>query len=188
MRKALLLMVPALLALACATLIPPTAVPTQALTPTSSASPEPTLSPSASPSPTLATTPSLTPYPAFAYAATLWPTPTAPSALDCRLNWQSPGNGIKFKPRDSFSAGWKVTNTGTATWTPGSVEFDYVGGAKLYIYPRVQLRTGVPPGQSVILTAEMRAPKNLSRYTTYWSLRQESKYFCTVALTIYVEQ
>jgi len=122
------------------------------------------------------------------YEPTLWPTPTAPSALDCTLNWQSPGNGVKYHPRDFFTVGWKVTNTGSATWSPGSVELTYVGGSKLYLSPSVQLKTGVPRGQAVILNAEMRAPRKLDRYTTYWSLRQGTTYFCNLALTIYVEE
>lgn len=113
--------------------------------------------------------------------------PTAASPLACKLNWQSPGNYIRYDPKDDFTVGWKVTNTGTITWDPGSVEFTYVSGAKLYDFPLVRLTTSVSPGQSVILSVHMRAPKNSTTYTTHWSLRMGSKYFCPLSLWIYVE-
>jgi hypothetical protein len=115
------------------------------------------------------------------------PTPTAVRALDCRLDWQSPGNGIEFEPNDSFSVGWKVTNSGTATWDPALVEFAYVGGARLHRFPVEHLLTSVAPGQFVILIADMRAPRNSTTYATYWSLRQGDTYFCRLTVSIYVQ-
>jgi Ig-like domain from next to BRCA1 gene len=187
-RKTLALISTTLIVLACATLFPSSPTPTPAPTLTSSGTPEPALSPTPSPSTTPAIAPSLTPLPTFAYEVTLWPTPTVPGPLDCRLVWQSPGNFVKYHPRDYFSVGWKVMNTGTVAWSPGKVELAYVGGAKLYLAPTVQLKTPVPRGQAVIWTAEMRAPVKLDRYTTYWSLRQGTTYFCRLALTISVEE
>lgn len=144
------------------------------------------------PSATLRPTPTIdlafTPPPTATF---LLPTPSLTStvqpALDCRLEWQSPGNGLKVNPQDLFTAGWKLTNTGTETWTPGSVEFAYVGGAKPSHDSVVQLKGSVSPGQSVILTAEMRAPRNSTTYTTFWSLRQGATYFCRVSVSIYVK-
>ena len=119
------------------------------------------------------------------------PTPTLTAApareLDCKLNWQSPGDWYKVRPLREFSTGWKVTNTGTSTWDSESVEFTYLEGAKLHEEATVRLPSSVPPGSSVILSVGMRAPRNPSIYTTYWSLRQESIFFCRVALTIRVE-
>ena len=106
--------------------------------------------------------------------------------LDCQLNWQSPGSGITYEPREDFTVGWKVTNTGRAVWYPGSVEFTYLAGAKLHDDPEVRLRVSVAPGQSVILSVGMRAPKNPAMYTTRWGLRKDDTYFCPVSLSIYV--
>lgn len=198
MRKALFLMALTFFLAACAMLFPPTPVPTIAPTPTPSTTPEPTLSPtpipSITPEPTLSPTstlstgpePTLSPTPTFVFPSPS-PTPTALSELDCKLNWQSPGNGAEFDPNEWFSAGWKVTNTGTATWDPASIEFTYLGGAKLHRDPLVHLKTSVTPGQTVILTADMRAPTNSTLYTTYWSLRHGDTYFCRLAVSIYVE-
>lgn len=82
--------------------------------------------------------------------------------------------------------GWKVTNTGTAGWYPGSVEFTFFGGDKMYQFPRTQLQTGVAPGDTVALVADMVAPKNPNKYTTFWGLRRGNDYFCRVSLSIYV--
>ena len=114
-------------------------------------------------------------------------TATALSALDCKLDWQSPGNGLWLDPGEDFPVGWKVTNTGTSTWDPESVEFTYLSGARLYRDSLVKLDSSVPPGASVILTVDMHAPRNSTTYTTYWSLRQGDTYFCRVGVSIYVE-
>jgi hypothetical protein len=88
---------------------------------------------------------------------------------------------------ERFAAGWKITNTGTASWPPGSTVFTYVGGAKLHNDPLVQLKSSVPPGQSVILTVDMKAPGNSTLYTTYWSLQQGDTFFCRVSVSIYAK-
>jgi hypothetical protein len=103
------------------------------------------------------------------------------------LDWQSPGNGIELDAKEGFTVGWKLTNTGSQTWTPGSVEFTYVSGTRMHRESVEQLETSVPPGQSVILTAEMRAPSNSTGYRSYWSLRQGDVYFCRVSVSIYVK-
>ena len=164
------------------------ATPTAEATLTSTTLPASTSRPTIAPSPsaTFDPRPSPTPLPTFPIP-TPSPTSTALSALDCRLDWQSPGSGIKFDPKESFTVGWKVTNTGSQTWTPGSVEFTYLSGARLHRDSVVQLKSSVPPGQSVILTAEMRAPRNSTGYKTYWSLRQGDVFFCRLSLSIYVE-
>jgi hypothetical protein len=103
------------------------------------------------------------------------------------LNWKSPGNGYELDRGEEFSAGWKLTNTGTDTWSPGDVIFTYLSGAQLHNDAVVQLDGPVPPGESVILTASLRAPHNSTLYTTYWSLRRGDTFFCRVSVTIYVK-
>lgn len=77
-------------------------------------------------------------------------------------------------------------NNGTDVWDVGTVEFTYLRGAKLYDSSLVQLKTSVVPGQEVILSVHMRAPTDLTMYTTYWSLRQGDTFFCPLKLSIYV--
>ena len=83
--------------------------------------------------------------------------------------------------------GWNVRNTGTNAWDAGSVEFTYLRGAKLYDYAVVHLVTSVAPGQDVILSVHMRAPRKPAGYTTSWSLRQGNTFFCPLMLSIFVE-
>ena len=161
-----------------------TPAPTFAATPTASATARPTRP--ASPTPTLDLGPTPSPFPTFAIP-TASSTATPASALDCRLDWQSPGNGIEIAREERFTVGWKVTNSGSETWSPGIVEFTYVSGARLHNDPVEQLESSVSPGGSVILSAEMRAPRNSTLYTTYWSLRQGATYFCRVSVSIYAK-
>jgi hypothetical protein len=115
------------------------------------------------------------------------PTPTVPSELDCELIWQSPSNRVSYAPEQHFTVGWQVTNNGTAAWDANSVVFTYLGGAKLHKDELVHLQTTVAPGQAVVLSVPMRAPRNSTKYTTYWSLRQGDTFFCRLMLSIYVK-
>src|SRR5512143_1402434 len=93
----------------------PTVTPTvtRTLAPSFTPYPSPTPHPTWSPEPLSSLAPIVTPSPRPTFVIpTLSPTPTLPSALDCQLNWQSPRNGVTFHKDVSFSAGWKVTNTG----------------------------------------------------------------------------
>lgn len=157
--------------------------PTLSSTPRPSFTAKPTQTPTEFPSATLQPTLTLTPTVLFISPS---PTPTIPSRLACKLIWQSPGNYISYRQNQAFTAGWKVMNTGTDVWDVGTVEFTYLRGAKMYDYSLVQLVTSVAPGQEVILSVHMRAPRDLTMYTTTWSLRQGDTFFCPLRLSIYV--
>lgn len=198
MRNALLFVGLTLSLLACAALYAPLAglrgTPTPSLPRTAEPTRSPTPSPSATVEPTETPTelPSATPGPVLSPTPTDWfprgsPAPTARSKLNCRLVWQSPRNEVIFKPGETFGVGWKVTNNGSETWDPDRVVFTYLGGAKLYDFALVHLKASVASGQSVVLAVHMRAPKNPTKYTTYWSLRQGDTFFCILMLSIYVE-
>lgn len=162
-----------------------TVAPTATSTPSPSTTPEPTETPMP-PSPTLSADEAL------ALTLTAWPTlllsqTLVPSDLGCKFNWQSPHNGTIYDPQDVFTVGWNVTNTGASTWTPGSVQLTWVAGAKMSAEPTARLKASVAPGQSVVLSVQMRAPKNSTLYTTHWSLRRGNTYFCPLTLSIYVD-
>ncbi len=198
MTRALLLVPITLLLLACAALAAPIAALRGTPTPSPSSTPTMTLSPTASPSstpeptetPTLSPTatpaPTLEPTIAILYTA---PPPIAPTSSEwsCKFNWQSPGNGINYEPFEEFTVGWNVTNTGSASWNPDSVEFTYMGGAKMYDYPVVRLKASVAPGEAVVISVHMQAPSNSTLYTTHWSLRKGNYFFCPLTVSIYVE-
>jgi hypothetical protein len=197
MRKALLFIGLTLPLVACLALSAPLAALRATPTLSPSSTTVPTLSPTLRPSPTARPTqtptefPSATLEPALSLTPTVLfgspsPTPTLPSRLACKLIWQSPGNYISYRPNQAFTVGWKVMNNGTDSWEVGSVYFTYLRGAKMYDYALVQLVTSVAPGQEVILSVHMRAPRDLTMYTTTWSLRQGDTFFCPLKLSIYV--
>ena len=176
----------ALLLASCAAPSTPLAGPTSARTPTPSITPGP--APSLTPSPTTTPEPtlSLVPSPSAGSPSARLLTPTESKALDCALLMQSVKNGTHYKSREEFSIGWKVRNTGTAGWDPGALDFMYIAGTRMYQYPLTQLQGAVDPGNTVILSADLRAPRNPGKYSTTWSLRQGDNYFCRVSLTIFV--
>jgi hypothetical protein len=174
----------------------PTATPTSVVTATRLtapvATPSETPAPSATAEPTATSTATVTPLPTWTFTPiVLFFSPTASNTpigpLDCSLTMQSIENGHEVSPGERFTMGWQVTNTGSATWYPGTVLFSYIGGSKLALYPETQLQLSVPPGGTTTLSVEMKAPKNSTLYTTFWSLRQGKTYFCRVRLSIYVK-
>ncbi len=194
MRIVIIFLALALVAGACAAPSIPTAVPTSAATRTQSSAAELTLIPilSATPQPTPTRAPTFTPVPVLTFTPIVLfhmpsPTPVPSTPWDCSLLMQSVANGSEFEPGERFTVGWQLLNTGSATWYPGSVQFVYFGGTKMYIYPIVQLRETVPNGAITSFSVDMRAPKNSTTYTTLWSLRQGNDYFCRVRVSIFVK-
>ncbi|MGZ6316430.1 MAG: NBR1-Ig-like domain-containing protein [Anaerolineales bacterium] len=202
MRKVLLFVSLALSLAACVAPVAPTVAPKSTAISSPSKTAARTRKPTRSPTPTvLFTLLSSTPTPTFLPAApsstptptvllalpSSTPAPTALSELDCRLVWQSPRNGIAYLPEHKFSVGWMIQNVGTATWDAGSAEFTYLGGAKLHNDDLVPLQSSVAPGQTIVLSVPMKAPRNSTKYTTYWGLRRGDTFFCRLKLTIYVK-
>jgi len=197
MRNAIVFLALALFLAACAAPATRTAAPSgpSASAPTLSSTLQPTPSPSltVSPAPTLTASavPSPTPVPVISLTPSFFftlPTPTrvATHELDCEVVSQSVADNTQFRAGERFPVIWKVTNTGTTSWFPASVVFTYVGGSKFYVYSPVHLQNAVAPGQTTGLSADMRAPRNATEYTTLWSLRQGDRFFCPVRVTIAV--
>ncbi len=195
MKNAMVLTMLALFLGACSA--PPTATLAPTSTPTvlASSGPEATMTetPAAtatatatlSPTATASVTPLALPPIVLFFSPTASNTPVGP--LDCSLLTQSIANGSQISAGERFTMGWQVQNTGSATWFPGSVTFTFVGGTKMYIYPEVQLQVSVQPGGITSLSVDMKAPKNSTTYTSLWSLRQGTTYFCRVRLTVFVK-
>ncbi len=163
--------------------------PTKTPEPTETLTPFPSLTPQPLPSLTPTLPPALlspTASPAVLPASPA-PTPRPPTELNCKLLWQSPPNGAIYNPKDRFTVGWNIRNTGTAPWDVGSFMFVYVGGAHMSLTEVVHLPTTVAPGSTVVLSVPVRAPVNPTLYTMHWGLRQGNVSFCRVTLTIEVE-
>jgi len=168
-----------------ATVIPPT--PTPSWTPRATHTPSltPTLTPTFHFSLGASRTP--TRPPTSVAAATRTNTASESDAPDgCVLVSQSPEDGSHFDPKKNFTASWKVKNTGSSTWDTDSVDFVYDSGDKMHKKQLYDLPTDIPVGQSVTLNVSMLAPNSDGTYTTVWSLRRGTTYFCHVDLTIRV--
>ncbi len=204
MRNAIVYLALALFLAACAAPATPTptsvsvGIPVPSLSP--SDTPEPTLPPSPSatvtlapptgsptiqPSNTAISLPSFTPF--IFTLASITPTGPASSELQCRVISQSIADGTEFKPGERFSVNWKVRNTGSATWFPGSMVWSYIGGTKMHLYSPESLTLTVPPGEETGLSVDMRAPKGSTYYTTSWGLVRGTQAACVVRVTILVE-
>ncbi len=199
MRNAMVVITLALCLSACAPQPKPPLTPTSESISTLSTTPQPTLTAAVISSPQATQAITVTPAP----SATLMPTPTFPPSfffslptltitptparpLDCSVVMQSVADGTTFSPGERFSISWQVVNTGSASWFPGNVVFNYIAGTKMYLYPETQLKAAVTPGETVGLNADMKAPKNSTTYSTAWSLRQGSTFFCRVSVSIFV--
>ena len=179
MRKAILILVPAMLLMACnAPFVAQPGTPT----PMPSVPPQPTLTLT----PTIALiTPSATVTVEVTVSATAARTPRP--ELACKVLSQSIKSGSKFRSREQFDISWQIQNAGTATWQPGVVELAYAGGTKMFRYQPVPLTHSSPPGDIIGLAADMIAPRTPDTYTMVWALRQADNYFCKMAVTIKVQ-
>ena len=110
----------------------------------------------------------------------------APGELDCKVRSQSMKNGTHVGPRERFDVGWKVKNTGTATWDPSNTDFMYVGGTRMYQAEVLDLPTVVAPGDVIALSAALLSPKHPGTYMTVWALRRGENRFCRVSVEIIV--
>ncbi len=179
--------------------------PSDTASPQSTRTRRPTRTPTTEPTQTLPPLPSDTPPPAFTAtlpflvlkstppSATPLPgshTPTAipptPLELNCKLNWQSPHNGVIFDIGDKFTAGWSLKNTGTATWDANTFAFVHAAGANISPTEIVRLPNSVAPGATVVLSVPIRTPQKVGTYTTHWGLVRGNVNvsFCRVTLTI----
>jgi hypothetical protein len=168
---------------------------------TSTWTPLPTRTPSLTPTPTPtfifllggARTPVIFATPAA--GATSTDTGSFSEVLDgCTLLSQTPADGSHFAAKASFTAAWKVKNTGTFRWDVDTVDFAYFSGTRMYARQVYHLPVDIPRGQYVTLKVPMTAPKNTGTYLTTWSLRRGQvaypnpgdKSFCHVDLRIRV--
>lgn len=105
----------------------------------------------------------------------------------CRLIDQSPQDGTKFPPKASFDAVWEVRNTGTKTWSDGSVDFVYVSGRKMHEQAVYDLSDTVATGDTIDLIVDMTAPNNPGTYKAEWALKVSGDLFCHVDIQIVVK-
>jgi hypothetical protein len=79
-------------------------------------------------------------------------------------------DGTVFSPEASFVKTWRLRNSGSCTWTQG-YELVFVGGEKLSSTTVIKLNKSVKPGATIDLSVQMKAPKKVGHYFSYWMLR-----------------
>jgi hypothetical protein len=125
----------------------------------------PTSTRAASPSPSPSGTPSLS-------------TPgTPPSTGTNQAQWvsQSVADGTIFAPGEAFSMTWTLKNVGTSTWTARYL-FRYFGGDSFGVAAsELPLDQEVPPGGTVDITLQMKAPSVPGNYVSNWVMSTESR-------------
>jgi hypothetical protein len=189
MKNAMIFIVTALLLAACgtpATPPPPSPTVTRAPTTIPTSTVQPTLPPTATRAATFTPLPPTAPF--YYSLPTFTPTPfgTPAVALQCSLVSASVVDETEFKPREPFEPGWQITNTGTAPWIPGNVDFAYIAGTKMHKYSPVALMNSVQPGDTTVVSVAMSAPKVEGTYKEILSLRRGTDYFCHVSVKITV--
>jgi hypothetical protein len=135
----------------------PTATPTETPTetPTATETPTSTLVPSATPTATVPA-PIIQQQVAPCYSAAFIEDVTVP-------------DGTEFSAGANFGKTWRLQNTGSCTWTTAyQLVFDH--GDHMSGPDSINLTSTVYPGQTIDISAQMRAPSNAGTYTGYWRL------------------
>jgi hypothetical protein len=105
------------------------------------------------------------------------PIPT--SSLPC--NQASPGepldvtipDGTRFAPGDEFIKTWRITNTGSCTWTT-QYALVWVSGEQMSASTEVGWDFNVAPGELLEISVLMKAPGTPGSYQSGWQLRSPS--------------
>lgn len=78
-----------------------------------------------------------------------------------------------FAPETAFTKTWRLKNVGTCTWT---TEYDlvFVKGDQMDAKDNIALSEEVAPGETIDVSASMRAPKDKGSYRGDWMLSNAS--------------
>lgn len=111
-----------------------------------------------------------------------------PRDWTCRVLSKRPAIGTVIYGGNSFEATWTVQNTGIKTWSKNGVDVVFTSGARLHdgkSYMDIPKEVG--PGDEVMISVTMNAPKRAETYSNRWSLMVGKKEFCTVKFSIVVK-
>lgn len=126
-----------------------------------------------------------TPEPGQPTPEPILPTPTAfvaptgaPAACVFKASYIAdvtvPDNTV-MAPNTQFTKTWRVQNTGTCSWGPGSglSNLAFVGGSQLGAPNMVPITNAVPAGATADLSVPMVAPAAAGSYKSEWKLRAD---------------
>ncbi len=110
-------------------------------------------------------------------AASPTPPPTATSELPCdRADFVDDvtiPDGTKLAPGESFVKTWRLRNSGSCTWTT-SYRVVFESGNALGAPASINLPASVPPGATVDISIQMKAPDAPKDYESNWKLQNAS--------------
>lgn len=163
----------------------PTPLPTVTFTappPSQTSTGTPTLYPTISPIPTVTITSTITPLGANR--------PTTVATYACELVEKFPDQWGTVKANTPFQARWKLKNTGTLDWEPGSIVLRYVSGVEMHgDIDKREIAVQTAPNSTFIATIHMLSPKKAGDYAATWGLmeRATGNLFCAFTVKIIVE-
>ena len=145
-----------------------------AAAPTNSPTATLTETPTETPTATATATPTSTPVPSETPTATVPAPIVQPQALPCYsaafIADVTVPNGAEFSAGADFAKTWRLQNTGSCTWNSGyQIVFDH--GDHMSGPDSINLTSTVYPGQTVDVSAEMRAPSDAGTYEGFWRLQ-----------------
>lgn len=123
---------------------------------------------------TLTTAPTSTATPVVVGPTNTAPTAATPTPLACdRVEFVrdvSVEDNTPFAARSAFVKTWRLKNAGSCTWTT-KYSLVFVSGDVLGAEKIIPLPKNVGPGQTIDISAAMKAPKELGTYRGFWMLK-----------------
>lgn len=138
--------------------------PTETAVPSATAIPEATNTPEPTQAPTTAATAS----------GTAAVTETAAAVTDNKAKYvsQSIPDGTVFQPGETFTMTWRIQNVGTTTWKP-TYMLRFYSGNNFGAPNEIPIDKEVPPGQTLDITVDMKAPTIPGEYRSDWVMATE---------------
>jgi len=144
------------------------------------------------------------PYPAYPYPAYPYPYQNqyhypdydayhshyspAYASGNCQLIAVSPANGSSVSTKQDMDIRWTIKNTGSSTWDHNAVDYQYVGGTKMYKNSSTyDMQSDVASGGQVDIIVDTIAPSTPGWYSTTWGLIQSGTRLCTMSISLYVK-
>ncbi|MBI4672826.1 MAG: hypothetical protein HY741_14300 [Chloroflexi bacterium] len=116
------------------------------------------------------------PTPTAFVAPTAAPPTVAPQACTFKATWLEDvtvPDGQVMLPNTPFIKTWRVQNTGSCSWGPGSglSSLQFIGGNTLGAPNLVPIPNAIPAGATADLSIQMAAPAQPGTYKSNWKLR-----------------
>lgn len=135
------------------------------------------IAPTATPQPALQTAavqPSITPQPLATVAQLPSATPTTDNCNLAKFETDvTIPDGSVLVPDTAFIKTWRLTNTGTCTWTTNYAVV-YSGGDQLGAPAATNLPANVPPGGTMDVSVQMKSPSADGKYAGNFMLRSDT--------------